>query len=353
MDFENGNIKVFFGPPGYNAADDLEKVIINFIDKTEESLEVAVQELDNPNIGAALDHASRRQKTSNPNQRISLRVIVEADYLRESSPVSAQEQGEYEVNREQMRLLLRSAAHYKLDFNAKTFHQKFIIRDYNKPNAALLTGSTNFTTTGTGRNLNNIVIFKDPGIIKAYRNEWNQINKGTFGMYSPKGHKADEYIVGNTKVYPLFAPDHNPELIIVNAILKATETVHFAIFTFSGSSTIDDALRSAIENGVVVKGVLDRTQSAHNYSPHPELINVGANLRRHKVPTLPGFDRPGKLHHKIMVIDKKVAISGSLNYTDQANRYNDENVFFMHSEAIAQHFITEIERIYDNYAEDF
>lgn len=353
MDYENGQIQVFFGPPGHNAPDDLEQVIVDFIDGAEESLDVAVQELDNPNIAAAIDRASRRNRTSSPSRRIPVRIVVESGYLRESSPVSPPDQGDYEENRLQMGRLLRGAAHFKLDFNASTFHQKFIIRDYKKPKAALLAGSTNFTSTGTGSNLNNVVIFHNDDVVSAYRKEWNQINQGIFGRLSLQGYKATEHMVGGTKVFPLFAPDHNPELVIVNAILKATQSIHFAIFTFSGSSTIDDALLSALGNQVAVKGVLDRSQAAHGYCPHPKLINAGADLRRHRVPTLPGFPRPGKLHHKVMVIDRQAAISGSFNYTDQANRYNDENVFFIHNPAIAQYFIDEIDRIYNNLAESF
>ena len=53
----------------------------------EESLEVTVQELDNPRIAKALDNASRRKKTSNPDRRISVRIVVESGYLRESAPI--------------------------------------------------------------------------------------------------------------------------------------------------------------------------------------------------------------------------------------------------------------------------
>jgi phosphatidylserine/phosphatidylglycerophosphate/cardiolipin synthase-like enzyme len=94
-------------------------------------------------------------------------------------------------------------------------------------------------------------------------------------------------------------------------------------------------------------------QSSHRYSPHPALIEAGAVLRRHKVPTAPGFSRPGKLHHKSMVLERSVTITGSFNYTDRANRFNDENVFFIHSPEIAEYFIAEIERIYADLAEDF
>ncbi len=37
----------------------------------------------------------------------------------------------------------------------------------------------------------------------------------------------------------------------------------------------------------------------------------------------------GKLHHKLMVIDKKVVIAGSFNYTGPANLTNDENIIIL------------------------
>ena len=284
---------------------------------------------------------------------MSVHVIVESDYLRERTPVGDDDLGNFEENRALMSLLLRGAVHYKLDFNARTFHQKFIVRDYNRPGQAVLSGSTNFTITGTGANLNNVVIFHSAGIAKFYHDEFRELKAGVFGRRSPRGYKAPEVLVGNTKVYPLFAPDHSPELIIVNGILKSRASVYFAIFTFAGSTTVDDALLRIRQQEVPVTGVLDRTQAAHHFSPHPKLIQAGATLRRHKVPVLPGFERPGKLHHKSMVLERQVTITGSFNYTDQANRFNDENLFFIHNPDIAEYYIQEIERIFDSLAEDF
>ena len=39
--------------------------------------------------------------------------------------------------------------------------------------------------------------------------------------------------------------------------------------------------------------------------------------------------RPRKLHHKLMVIDKKLIIAGSFNYTGPANKTNDENIIII------------------------
>ena len=54
-----------------------------------------------------------------------------------------------------------------------------------------------------------------------------------------------------------------------------------------------------------------------------------------------------------MVIDRQVVVTGSFNYTGKANQFNDERVFFIHNPDIAEFFIAEIERIYDNLADEF
>ena len=77
------------------------------------------------------------------------------------------------------------------------------------------------------------------------------------------------------------------------------------------------------------------------------LVTAGARLRRDK---LPG---QSKLHHKLLVLDDKVAIGGSFNYTGPANQYNDENLFIIRNSAIATYFKTEVERVFGNLAEDF
>jgi len=38
-----------------------------------------------------------------------------------------------------------------------------------------------------------------------------------------------------------------------------------------------------------------------------------------------------KVHHKLMVIDDRIVVAGSFNYTAPANEYNDENLFVLGS----------------------
>jgi phosphatidylserine/phosphatidylglycerophosphate/cardiolipin synthase-like enzyme len=70
-----------------------------------------------------------------------------------------------------------------------------------------------------------------------------------------------------------------------------------------------------------------------------------------------------KVHHKLMVIDRRLTIIGSFNYTGPANTLNDENIIVIGdleetspaAEAaqrhVADHAATEIDRIITDLAE--
>lgn len=339
-------MQAFVGPPGAaGAPDDLEKVIIEFIDLSEHTLDIAVQELDNPRIAAAIDRAARRKRPGT-NRFIRVRLVTEGDYLREDKPVDPpdKEVG-LDINRKHFMTLLRGAVDAKIDFNPKIFHHKFIIRDRGEAREAVLTGSTNFTTTGTHRNLNHVVIFHDIGVAAAYQSEFDQLRDGIFGARSPKLTSTDSLTldIEGSAVQIMFSPDNNPELRIVNEILKAQTSAYLMMFTFANSTTIDDALVTKLQGGnFEVIGVLDGGQSAHSWSPHKTLINKGAKLRRDKLPN------NGKLHHKLIVLDDQTVIGGSFNYTGPANQYNDENLFLVRDSNVAAFFKTEVKRVFES-----
>ncbi len=124
----------------------------------------------------------------------------------------------------------------------------------------------------------------------------------------------------------LFAPDDSPEMEIVKQMLKCSQQLDFAIFTFSGSSGIDDAMIMLRSANRQVRGVLDPGQGAMWWAATDWLHNEGIKLFFPK--RVPGF---GKLHHKLMVIDDAIVVAGSMNYTAPANEFNDENIFVLGS----------------------
>ena len=123
MDFLNRRVQLFYGPQEQGAADNLEAIILRFIDEAEHSLELAVQELDNPRIAAALDLAARRLQPGS-TRRLRVRLITEGDYLCEERPVEPPDAiVSLDVNRQLLTQLMRSAIDAKIDFNPKIFHK--------------------------------------------------------------------------------------------------------------------------------------------------------------------------------------------------------------------------------------
>ncbi|GAA3142189.1 phospholipase D-like domain-containing protein [Planomonospora alba] len=343
--FAGGLIEAFVGPRELGAADDLEHVIIDFIGGARHSLDIAVQELDSEPIAQAVLDARFRG--------VSVRMVLEQDYLVSPKPPAVTvREGEDEAaarrrvqwgeetgrrslepNRRILAALLRCNVDVKADYNPAIFHQKFIIRDHRVrsrreralPTAAILSGSANFTGTDCHRNLNHVVVFHDPRICREYATEFDRMRAGLFGR-GAHGRVPDAYNLGGVPVKVLFAPDHAPELEIMKQMLKAAVRVDFAVFTFSGSSGIDDAMIALAEAGRTVTGAMDPGQGAQRWAATHDLDRARIELyfpRRE-----PAF---GKLHHKLMVIDEAVVIAGSFNYTAPANNYNDENIFVIGS----------------------
>jgi phosphatidylserine/phosphatidylglycerophosphate/cardiolipin synthase-like enzyme len=376
-DFARGKIQAYVGPPELGAENDLETVVCRFIDEAEKTLDIAVQELDSEKIAQALLDARYRG--------VGVRMFMEQDYLKAKKPprpkatggMSPAEalryvqwhepgRGGRKSNREILTALLRCGIDVKSDLNPAIFHQKFIVRDFrnhrSRGNCAVLTGSTNFTWTGTHKNLNHLVVFNDPRVARVYGERFTILREGTFGSLRTRHHKVSP--VMNLEGVPVrirFAPDDAPELEIVKQMLKCSHRLDFAVFTFAGSSGIDDALLMLHRAGVKINGVLDGVQGRQAWAASTWLHNMGMNIYLSDRTKMPGL---GKLHHKLMVIDEDIVVAGSMNYTAPANERNDENICVLgspydlpdskggpvdHDEcrAIAAFFRSEIERITD------
>jgi phosphatidylserine/phosphatidylglycerophosphate/cardiolipin synthase-like enzyme len=316
MSLDLGSLELYVGPDTIGGPDDLEATIINFINRAQEKLNIAVQELESRPIAEAIINARQRG--------VTVRVILEGKYLNvdHSTADPWALQGQNERNREIHNALLRADIDVISDLNPDTYHQKFIVRDPEGTRAAVLTGSTNFTPTGTSQNLNHVVILKSKRIAGLYLDEFEESWSGTFGQKNERHEEAPKcYKVSSVKVKVLFAPDHTPELEIMKQMLKATQRVDFAMFTFAQSSGIDDTMICLHRSGIPVRGVLDRRQANQQWAATRPLRNAGAEL------WWPTTDSGiSKLHHKLVVIDRQVVITGSFNYTAPANAMNDENI---------------------------
>ena len=52
------------------------------------------------------------------------------------------------------------------------------------------------------------------------------------------------------------------------------------------------------------------------------------------------------MHHKLMIIDDRIVITGSYNFTSRAENDNDENLIIIDDPVLAQQYIAEFDRVY-------
>ncbi len=348
MPADVGSVELYMGPHDLNNKDNLEQTIVDFISEAKTSLDIAVQELESEEIAKAILKARA--------DGVRVRVVIERKYVTVDTPVADpwSSSGENEDNRRIYNALLRAKIDVYTDMNPETFHQKFIVRDpEDSYRAAVLTGSTNFTPTGTHNNLNHLVIVKGKRTAGVYEDEFEEIFSGTFGRKAERHDpKPKTYQVSGIPVKVLFAPDHAPEMEIMKQMLKGRERIDFAMFTFAQSSGIDDTLIALQKSGIAVRGVLDRRQANQDWAATRPLASAGVEL--HTI--VPGGGL-SKLHHKLAVIDGQVLIVGSFNFTNPANALNDENIMVIgdlqekdpesiaRQKQLAQYALDEIDRI--------
>lgn len=325
-----GGLELLLGPASLGAPDDLDAVIRDFLDGARHEVSIAVQELDSEAIARSVIAARARG--------VRVRIILEGDYLREERPVEDpwSSGGAGEGNRAIHSALLRAGIDVITDLNPAIFHQKFVVRDPGESTAAVLTGSTNFTLTDTGtnpvaggvdggNNLNSVVILHGLGAAEQFEREFDRMRSGTFGELRERHEpRPREFTLGRVRIKPLFAPRHGPEMEIMKQMLKARERIDFAMFTFAQSSGIDDTMIRLADANLPIRGVLDRGQGSQRWASTGILQKAGVELHR---------NRPGtgvrKVHHKLMVVDERLVIVGSFNFTGPATTLNDENILVL------------------------
>ncbi len=123
-----------------------------------------------------------------------------------------------------------------------------------------------------------------------------------------------------------FSPRGGCEKAIVTAVDAAELDILVAAYSFS-SKPIATALYRATKRGVFVRVLLDKRQPTAHYSMANDLQTGGLAIRVDK--------RESSMHMKTMVIDGKLTILGSYNFTKSAEERNAEILCFIISPEIA------------------
>ncbi|NWT05272.1 PLD6 hydrolase, partial [Mionectes macconnelli] len=127
---------------------------------------------------------------------------------------------------------------------------------------------------------------------------------------------------------------------LVRRLLSARRSLDLCIFSFT-CPQLARTVHLLHRRGVRVRLVTDAQYMGLPGSQIGRLRRAGIQVRHDQ--------HSGYMHHKFAVVDRRVLITGSLNWTTQAIQSNRENVLVVDDAACVKPFLDEFERIWEEY----
>lgn len=133
-----------------------------------------------------------------------------------------------------------------------------------------------------------------------------------------------------TTVEVCFSPRGQCTDAIIKELNRAKNSVLVQAYSFT-SVPIAEALVNAYRRGVKVKVILDKSRKNEKESSAPSLSAGGVQV---KIAATRGI-----AHNKVMIIDDEIVITGSFNFTKNAEKKNAENLLIIHDRKLAEKFV--------------
>ena len=303
-DPENPTSKTYRGGPDARLAEAIRQSRV--------SVDVAVHDLNLWSIRDALLEAKRRGLT--------VRMVTESDNLDEDEIQQLKEAGIPVLG----------------DRREGLMHNKFVVLDRRE----VWSGSMNLTVSESYRNNNNLLRIRSTLLAEDYTVEFEEMfENDLFGPGSPANTPHPNIQVDGTQVEVYFSPDDGAASRLAELLSEAQESIYFLAFSFT-SDDLANAILERAKAGLTVAGVMEQDQVESNIGSDYVLFRQsGLDVRLDA--------NPDQMHHKVMVIDSKIVVTGSYNFTSSAENRNDENLLVIHNGDVATLYLEEFQRLYE------
>ena len=306
--------RLYFSEPGGLNAVRLrggpDAALAQAIDQSQYSVDVAAYDLDLWSIRDALIRAHRRG--------VEVRVVTEADNL----------------GRREIADLVTARIAVLGDNLPSLMHHKFVVIDQ----LEVWTGSMNWTLGSAYRGNNNLLAIRSRELATSYMREFEEMFlENRFGALSRADTPVPRVVIGAAEVHVLFSPDDGVLRQLLALVGGAERSVEFLAFAFT-STDLAQVMIDRARHGVEVRGVFDEEQAGGQGSVYGLMREAGMEVRLDSL--------RGDMHHKVILIDRAIVVTGSYNFSRSAEERNDENLIILHSPQVAAQYLIEFDRIF-------
>jgi len=281
------------------------------IDSARLTLDVAIYSMSLRSIRDAIIRAHERG--------VQVRVVMESDNMDGSAPQA----------------LIDAGIPVLGDRREGLMHDKFVVIDRSE----VWLGSMNFTYSGTYEDNNQLIHIRSVEMAENYSKEFEEMFvDDKFGPDVVPETPYPEVNIDGTDIEVYFSPDDGVANHVFELLSQAEESIYFLAFSFT-TDEFGEVIRSKAEDGLTVAGVMEEQQVKSN---------VGTEYDLFKQAGLDVFvdGNEGQMHHKTMIVDENIVITGSYNFSRSAETRNDENLIVVHNDRIADFYLNEFQRIY-------
>jgi phosphatidylserine/phosphatidylglycerophosphate/cardiolipin synthase-like enzyme len=297
-----------------NLSGSIPEKLIEHIDNAQESIHIAAFEFNLTPVAEALIAAHDRG--------VEVQWITDDEHGLEADE---------EDDHGQFAMLEKAGIEVIDDGRSALMHNKFWIFD----GETVWSGSTNITQNGGFRNNNNAIVIESPELAAIYKREFQEMWGGEFGPKSPSTLDQQSVTIQGTPIQVMFSPDDDVMDGLVPYIQAAEDNIRIMAFAFTHSELADAILERA-QAGVDVKGIFEKRGSETEYSVMPDMYCEKIAVRQD--------GNPRTFHHKVIIVDGKTVITGSLNFSYNADYRNDENTMIISNPDIAALYMEEFDR---------
>jgi phosphatidylserine/phosphatidylglycerophosphate/cardiolipin synthase-like enzyme len=217
-------------------------------------------------------------------------------------------------------------------------HNKFCVLDDNK----VLTGSMNPTNNGANLNNNNLIIIKSKYIASNYEDEFKELWNGIYASGNNVKFNKINTDIGVIENY--FCPEdctleNDGGIYRIKELVKnAEKSIKIASFSFTHEALADELIKADIK-GLDVDVLVERRQRNVRGSEYARLKDFGINIK------VDG--NKYNMHHKFIIIDDEIVITGSPNFTLSGNNRNDENMLIIFNQNLALEYGKEFDGLFE------
>ena len=147
----------------------------------------------------------------------------------------------------------------------------------------------------------------------------------------PALYKAETY----------FSPNGGVASNIIKAINNTKSSIDLAIFDLT-SNDIASVLEQAQKRGVKIRIIADSRQAKGAYSAITELAREQVDIK------ITHGEGRGIMHNKFAIFDSKSMVTGSYNWTNNAERFNYENAVFITDPNVIIQYQKDFDNIWQN-----